>query len=152
MVMREAFYGCRRFEDFQRRLRVSRATLVQRLNRLVTEGLLEKIPYQVKPVRHEYRLTDKGRAFFDVIAVMWRFGDDWLFRRGRGPARLVDRDTGVEVRPVVVDEATGRRLDLRRVTVAIPGEATAPEPMPARTGGGQSPRSQVQGRRKGPGG
>ena len=125
IVMREAFYGYRRFEDFQRRLGVSRATLAQRLNRLVAEGMLEKVAYQAKPVRHEYRLTDKGRAFFDVIAVMWRFGDDWLFRRGRGPARLVDRATGSEIRPLVIDEATGRRLDLRRVAVSILGEPAA---------------------------
>jgi len=120
--MRDAFYGCRRFEDFQRRLGVSRATLVQRLNRLVADGMLDKVAYQDKPLRHEYRLTDKGRAFFDVIAVMWRFGDDWLFRRGHGPARLVDRETGAEVRPLVIDETTGRRLDLRRLAVRIPGE------------------------------
>ena len=43
IVMREAFYGCRRFEEFQHRLGVSRATLVQRLNRLVAEGMLEKV-------------------------------------------------------------------------------------------------------------
>jgi DNA-binding HxlR family transcriptional regulator len=119
IVMREAFFGCRRFEQFQQRLGVSRATLGQRLNRLVDEGLLEKVPYQEKPVRYEYRLTDKGRAFFDVLAAMWRFGEDWLFRQGSGPVRLVDRETGDEIRPTVVDEATGRRIDLRRLKVEL---------------------------------
>src|SRR5215471_10431386 len=80
IVMREAFYGCRRFEDFQQSLGMSRATLGHRLNRLAAEGMLEKVLYESKPPRFEYRLTDKGRSFFDVLAAMWRFGEDWLFR------------------------------------------------------------------------
>lgn len=118
IVMREAFYGCRRFEEFQQRLGVSRATLGHRLNRLVEEGLLEKVPYQEKPLRHEYRLTEKGRAFFDVLAAMWRFGEDWLFRTGP-PVDLVDRDSGETIRPLVVDEKTGRRIELKRLRVRM---------------------------------
>src|SRR5262245_20383470 len=119
IVMREALSGCRRFEQFQQRLGVSRATLVQRLNKLVAAGMLEKVAYAERPKRYEYRLTDKGRAFFEVLAAMWRFGEDWLFRRGHGPAMLVDRDTQAEIRPIVVDEATGRRVDVRRVRVSF---------------------------------
>jgi DNA-binding HxlR family transcriptional regulator len=118
IVMREAFYGCRRFEDFQRSLGVSRATLGQRLGRLVSEGMLEKVPYQSKPVRYEYRLTEKGRSFFDVLAAMWRFGEDWLFRDGP-PVRLVDRRSGDEIRPVVVDERSGKRIELRGIRVEL---------------------------------
>jgi DNA-binding HxlR family transcriptional regulator len=119
IIMREAFGGCRRFEQFQQRLGVSRATLVQRLNKLVGEGMLEKVAYQERPRRHEYRLTDKGRAFFEVLAAMWRFGEDWLFRRGHAPVLLLDRESDAEVRPVVVDEATGRRVDVRRMRVSL---------------------------------
>jgi DNA-binding HxlR family transcriptional regulator len=116
IVMREAFLGRRRFEDFQRALGVPRAVLTQRLTRLVDEGMLAKVAYEDRPVRFEYRLTDKGRAFWDVLAAMWRFGDDWLFT-GRTPVMLVDRETGQEVRPAVVDENTGAPLDVRRLTV-----------------------------------
>jgi len=119
IVMREAFSGCRRFEQFQQRLGISRATLVQRLNKLVAEGMLEKVAYQERPTRYEYRLTDKGRAFFEVLAAMWRFGEDWLFRRGHAPVLLVDRESQAEIRPVVVDEATGRRIDVRRLRVSL---------------------------------
>lgn len=119
IVMREAFLGCRRFEQFQQRLGVSRATLVQRLNRLVAEGMLAKEAYQDKPKRYEYRLTDKGRAFFEVLAAMWRFGEDWLFRRGHAPVQLIDRESNTEVRPVVVDETTGKRVDVRRLRVTL---------------------------------
>jgi hypothetical protein len=49
---------------------------------------------------------------------MWRWGSDWLWADGkRPPVMLVDPDTGAEVRPVVVDENTGKRLDVRRVRV-----------------------------------
>jgi DNA-binding HxlR family transcriptional regulator len=118
LVLREAFSGRRRFEDFQQALNVPRAVLAKRLGRLVAEGLLTKVPYAERPTRYEYRLTDKGRAFWDVLAAMWRWGSDWLWADGkRPPVMLVDPDTGAEVRPVVVDENTGKRLDVRRVRV-----------------------------------
>jgi DNA-binding HxlR family transcriptional regulator len=119
LVLREAFSGRRRFEDFQQALNVPRAVLAKRLGRLVAEGLLTKVPYAERPTRYEYRLTDKGRAFWDVLAAMWRWGSDWLWADGkRPPVMLVDPDTGAEVRPVVVDENTGKRLDVRRLRVA----------------------------------
>ncbi len=90
--------------------------LTARLKRLCADGLLVAVPYQDHPVRYEYRLTDKGRAFWDVLAAMWRWGSDWLFDDGP-PVVLADRESGAEVRPVVVDELTGERLDVRRLRV-----------------------------------
>jgi DNA-binding HxlR family transcriptional regulator len=118
LVLREAFSGRRRFEDFQQSLHVPRAVLAKRLERLVAEGLLTRVPYAERPARYEYRLTDKGRAFWDVLAAMWRWGSDWLWTGKRPPVMLVDPDTGAEIKPVVVDETTGKRLDVRRVRVA----------------------------------
>jgi DNA-binding HxlR family transcriptional regulator len=113
LIMRQAFQGQRRFDDIQQAIGVPRAVLAQRLTRLVDEGLLEKQQYEAHPPRFEYRLTDKGRAFWGVLAAMWRYGDDWLFDDGN-PVMLVDRETGEEIRPVVVDETTGEPLDVRR--------------------------------------
>ena len=118
-MLREAFLGCRRFEEFQERLGVCRATLTQRLERLVREDILERVAYQERPLRHEYRLTRKGRAFLEVLAAMWRFGEDWLFDERGAPVVLTDRDSGAEVRPAVVDEATGRPLATMRVGVRL---------------------------------
>jgi DNA-binding HxlR family transcriptional regulator len=116
IIMREAFSGVRRFDDFQQRIGVPRAVLTQRLARLVDEGLLVKVAYEEKPPRFEYRLTEKGRAFWDVLAAMWRWGDDWLWPAGeRAPVTLVDKDTREEIRPLVVDEHTGEPLDVRRL-------------------------------------
>lgn len=121
IVMREAFFGRRRFDEFQSALGVPRAVLSARLNRLTDEGLLARVAYQERPVRYEYRLTDKGRAFWDVLAAMWRWGSDWQWPADEQPAIVLkDRETGEAVRPVVVDERTGERLDVRRIRVGRP--------------------------------
>jgi DNA-binding HxlR family transcriptional regulator len=125
LVLREAFAGRRRFEDFQRALGVPRAVLAQRLDRLVDEGLMKKVPYAERPPRFEYRLTDKGRAFWDVLAAMFRWGSDWLWRDDETPIVLVDHETGREVRPLMVDENTGQPLDVRRLRVTRGRSAAA---------------------------
>jgi DNA-binding HxlR family transcriptional regulator len=118
IVMREAFSGRRRFEEFRAAIGIPPAVLTARLERLVDEGLLERVRYEDRPPRDEYRLTEKGLAFWDVLAAMWRWGVDWCFDRHDPPTlMLTDRDTRAEVRPVVVDERTGRRLDVRRLRV-----------------------------------
>ncbi|MFJ9535800.1 winged helix-turn-helix transcriptional regulator [Streptomyces sp. NPDC101225] len=78
LVLREAFYGIRRFDEFQQELGIARNTLTDRLRRLVDEGLLEKEPYQDEPRRYDYVLTEKGRDFFGVLAAVSRWGDRWL--------------------------------------------------------------------------
>jgi DNA-binding HxlR family transcriptional regulator len=88
LVLREAFYGTRRFEEFQQGLGIARNTLADRLRRLVDEGLLDKVPYQSEPVRHDYVLTEKGRDFFGVLAAMSRWGDRWLADEAGPPVTL----------------------------------------------------------------
>jgi DNA-binding HxlR family transcriptional regulator len=121
LVMREAFFGRRRFDEFQQSLHAPRAVLTARLKRLCDEGMLERIAYQQSPPRYEYRLTDKGREFWDVLAAMWRWGSDWLWPDGQHPpVVLKDRQSGRVVRPVVVDEETGERLDVRTLRAGRP--------------------------------
>lgn len=120
MVLREAFYGARRFDEFAERLGIGRNVLTARLKRLVEAGILRTHRYQERPARYEYRLTDKGRELFGVLAAMIRWGDDWLVTNDGPPVELVDRRTGKVIRPAVVDEATGEPLDPRNV-VARPG-------------------------------
>src|ERR1044072_946179 len=73
LVLREAFYGIRRFDEFQHELGIARNTLTDRLRRLVEEGLLERRLYQTEPRRYEYVLTEKGKDFFPVLAAMSRW-------------------------------------------------------------------------------
>jgi len=119
IIMREAFLGRRRFEEFQQSLSLSRGVLAQRLRRLVDEGLLEKRLYEQRPPRHEYVLTDKGREFYSVLAAMWRWGSDWLWEEGEAsPFELYHKQTGEPINPRVVDENTGEPIDVRNVRVA----------------------------------
>ena len=101
LVLRESYYGVRRFDDFQKTLGIGRNILTQRLNRLVDEGLLVRRPYQDKPLRNEYILTDKGRDFFPVLMAMVRWGDQWLSEEAGPPITLhhttCDHDTHAEV-------------------------------------------------------
>ena len=112
--MREAFSGIRRFGDFVERLDIPKAVLAARLARLVEEGMLDKVEYQPNPSRYEYRLTPKGRDFWNVLAAMWRWGSDWLWEDGRPPVALLDSETGRVIRPLVVDEETGEPMDVRK--------------------------------------
>lgn len=120
IVLRELLLGRRRFNDIQERTGVSRPILTARLRRLETEGVVERVRYEDTPPRHEYHLTDKGRALWDVVAAMWRFGDDWLFDESPGAlVELTDRRTGAPIRPQVVDELTGAPIEPSEVRVRL---------------------------------
>jgi DNA-binding HxlR family transcriptional regulator len=118
LVMRQAFYGSRRYDEFVETLGIPRPVLSKRLARLVDEGFLEKRRYEEHPPRYEYRLTDKGRAFWDVLAAMWRFGIDWEWSEDDPPFVLRNRETGAEIRPMVVDEVSGEPLDVRQIRLS----------------------------------
>jgi len=92
LVLREAFYGVTRFDEFERSLGIGRNVLTQRLNRLVEVGILERIAYQQNPPRHDYLLTEMGRDFFPVLAAMHRWGDRWLATQD-GPPIVLHHDT-----------------------------------------------------------
>ena len=119
LVMREAFLGRKRFDEFVEALGIPRAVLTARLERLVREDMLRKVEYEERPPRYEYKLTPKGIAFYDVLAAMWRWGSDWQWpdEGDAPPLMLVDRDSGEEVVPAVVDERTGERIDVRKLRV-----------------------------------
>lgn len=119
LIMREASAGVRRFEDFQRRLEIPRATLAARLDRLVDDGMLRRARYQEQPPRDEYRLSKQGYEFYNVLAAMWRWGSDWLFDGEQPELMLVDAESGAEVQPVVVNELTGERIDLASIRVRL---------------------------------
>lgn len=101
LVLRDAFYGVRRFDEFRRSLGIARNTLTDRLRLLVDEGLLRRVRYQSDPERFEYLLTDKGRDFFPVLAAMARWGDRWLAGADGPPITFhhtgCGHDTGAEV-------------------------------------------------------
>jgi DNA-binding HxlR family transcriptional regulator len=111
LVIRDAFLGVRRFEDFQRSLGVSRPVLAERLARLVDEGVLERRRYQERPERFEYRLTDKGRGLWKVIAHLLMWGDEHYPATGGPPRLLVHRDCGGRVDGHLRCERCGKDLE-----------------------------------------
>ncbi|CAN5671016.1 helix-turn-helix domain-containing protein [soil metagenome] len=121
--MRDAFYGVRRFDDFQENLGIARNVLTARLKKLVEAGVFRKTAYRQRPLRHEYRLTDKGAALFTVIVGLKQWGDRYgVAARGGKPMDLVDRSDETSLDPVLIDTVSGRRLELTNVrAVAGPG-------------------------------
>ena len=116
LIVRDAFLGVRRFDDFQARLGISRNILNQRLTKLVDEGVLDRVPYQDNPPRSEYRLTDKGRDLWHVLTAMRQWGDRWAAPDGP-PLRMRHASCGRVVKAVAVCSHCGEPLDLRSVTV-----------------------------------
>lgn len=82
LIIREVFLGVRRFDQFQRRLGVARNVLQSRLERLIEAGVLERIPYQERPVRYEYRLTTKGVDLWPALVAMLQWGDKYAAPNG----------------------------------------------------------------------
>ena len=78
LVLREMFFGVRRFDEFQRNLQISRSVLARRLNSLVAHGIIEKHQYQTRPDRFEYRLTESGLELYPIFLAMKSWGDKWL--------------------------------------------------------------------------
>jgi DNA-binding HxlR family transcriptional regulator len=93
VILREAFYGATRFEEFVERTGMSEPVVAARLRELSHDGLLDKVPYQEpgQRTRSGYRLTEKGSELLPVLVAMMRWGDRWLFPHG---ARVEVTHTG----------------------------------------------------------
>lgn len=120
LVIREAFLGSRRFDQFQANLGIARNVLTARLRTLVDQGIFEPHRYQERPERFEYRLSEKGRALYPIIVALMQWGDRWASPRAGPPAILVDRETQRPVEPALVDRRTGTPIELGRVRL-VPG-------------------------------
>ena len=125
LILHDAFDGYTRFDQFQDNLGISSSLLTSRLRRLVEAGLLERRQYQSNPARHEYVLTDLGRSLRPVVVVLAAWGNARL-APGERSMVLVDSQTGAEAEPVVVDRATGRRVDGPDFVFAAGPAATKP--------------------------
>ena len=96
LVVRDVFRGVRRFDDLCADLGVARAVLAGRLKKLVESGVLTKVPYQERPVRHEYRLTPMGLELSPMLVALLRWGDRWI-GEGEQTATLVHSPCGTEL-------------------------------------------------------
>jgi DNA-binding HxlR family transcriptional regulator len=109
LILRDAFHGLTRFDQFQKSLDIAPNILARRLKSLVEAGLLERRRYSAHPPRDEYLLTERGRDFRPVIWSLLAWGNKHFASEGLS-VQLVDSETGVPADPVLVDRATGRPL------------------------------------------
>src|SRR6202021_140875 len=123
LILRDAFKGLSRFDQFQKSLGIAPNMLTRRLNTLVDSGLLERRLYSEKPPRHEYVLTDRGRDFRPVLWALMAWGNKYFPPEGQTVA-VVDAETGEEADPVLVDGRSGRVLrgpEFKVATVSAAG-------------------------------
>ncbi len=109
LILRDAFHGLTRFDQFQKSLGVAPNILSRRLTGLVRSGLLERRRYCDRPPRHEYVLTDIGRDFRPVLWAMLAWGNRHFAPEGES-VLLVDRATGQRADPIMVDANSGKPL------------------------------------------
>ena len=114
LILRESFYGVRRFSDMQRNLGIARNILSTRLQTLVANGILERRLYQEEPPRHEYRLTEAGRDLYPAIVTLMRWGDRHLSTDP--PVVLRHNSCGHEADPLLVCSHCHEELDPHEVT------------------------------------
>lgn len=121
LILRDATHGITRFDEFQKSLGISPNSLTRRLGALVEAGLLERRRYSERPPRDEYVLTEVGHAFQPVLIALYAFGSDH-FPPEAPNVRLVDKESGTDVEPLLIDRATGRPIDEEHTTF-LPGPA-----------------------------
>ncbi len=113
LVLREAFYRVRRFEDFQRNIGVARNILSARLRTLVEHGILERVKYQDRPPRFEYRLTEKGIDLYPILIALMQWGDRHAGVETGPPVVLEHRGCGKQTRPTLVCSECGEPIGAR---------------------------------------
>ena len=147
LILRDAFQGLTRFDQFQKNLDIAPNMLTRRLNALVEAGLLERRRYSERPPRDEYVLTARGRDFRPVLVALLAWGNKHFAPEGPS-VQLVNAKTGATVDPSLVDPATRRPIQepdyafvpgpaasegvrQRYASIGRPARSSAPQSRPA---------------------
>ena len=116
LIVRDAFFGARRFGDFEKSLGIAKNILSDRLQRLVEHEILRPVDVGESGPRFEYRLTEKGEALLPLLTALRDWSDEWVFGRGHEPVIVKDRRTNRRLPKLRVTDVEGRavtRRDLR---------------------------------------
>ena len=116
LILKEAFFGVRRYGQLARNLKIPRPTLSSRLRKLVDDGLLERVLYARDPDRFEYRLTEAGRDLFSAVIVLMQWGDKHLSGPEGPPIALTHDRCGHETRPHLTCDVCGEEIAARDIT------------------------------------
>lgn len=119
LLLREAYYGSTRFEEFQRHLGIAPNILSARLRTLVAHGMFERVPAD-GGARHRYVLTDKARDFFPAFVALKAWADRWMTDERGAMTVLQDRETGREITAPALTRGDGSPLTLDDLRV-VPG-------------------------------
>jgi DNA-binding HxlR family transcriptional regulator len=125
LILRDCFLGRRRFDDFLGSLDVSPHLLSTRLAKLVANGILERTPYRERPVRWEYRLSEKGRDLYPVMASLVRWGDRWMAEDAGPPVTFVHEPCGHATSPTLTCSECGEDLEPRDIRPVLRAGAGA---------------------------
>ncbi|WP_025063757.1 winged helix-turn-helix transcriptional regulator [Sulfitobacter guttiformis] len=115
LVLRDCFLGIRRFEQMQERLGITRHVLADRLRKLEAAGVLQREAYQQRPLRHEYRLTDRGKALYPLLVTLIEWANEHVPTEGVPSVQLFSRETGDPIAPMLVDANSGKKISYRNV-------------------------------------
>ncbi|GIU66054.1 winged helix-turn-helix transcriptional regulator [Candidatus Phycosocius spiralis] len=110
LILRDCFFGLKRFEAFQANLGLSRTILRDRLAHLVRAGLLVQRPYQIKPVRYDYVLSAKGRALNGVMLMLGQWGAAAVEGQPETQVRHRHQTCGEILVPYVACTACGEKV------------------------------------------
>ena len=115
LILRESFFGVRRYGQLARNRGIPRPTLSLRLRKLVAAGLLDRVLYSTDPERHEYRLTQAGRDLFPAVIALMRWADSHLAGPHGPPIVLHHETCGHRTFPHVTCDVCGGEIDTRNV-------------------------------------
>ncbi|WP_318388857.1 helix-turn-helix domain-containing protein [Enterobacter sp.] len=124
MILRDAFAGFTRFDEFQKSCNIAPNILSRRLKELVEDGLLAKVSYSITPPRYEYNLTERGRDFRPVLLALAEWGNRHFAPEGR-QLQLIENKTQRPVEAVMVDRETGEPITADNYSM-VPGPAASP--------------------------
>ena len=144
LLLREAYYGTRRFDEFQYYLGVAPNILSTRLKKFVDLGMMTRVPLPEHGGRHEYVLTKKGRDFFPTYLALKKWGDDWLAEPAGPQVVFRDRTSGQKIEYPALLSARGEPLQLEDVEIVAGSGAV---PFNQKRFGRQLPHAKVKLRR-----
>jgi DNA-binding HxlR family transcriptional regulator len=124
LIIRECFFGTKRFDDFERRLGIAPNILSNRMHRLVDSGFLHRVQYQDWPARHQYELTEQGRDFYHMPLALMAWGRRWL-GHSRADATMTHTPCGQQAEPILGCLTCGNPLG--KNNIAVGGTETAQE-------------------------
>src|SRR6266481_2082500 len=153
LILREAFYGVKRFDEFEYYVGIAPNILSNRLKKFVDAGIMTRVPLPKHSTRYEYVLTEQGRDFFPAYLALKKWGDDWLAEPEGPQVVFRERSAGREIKYPRLLTASGKPLRLEDVEVVAGAGAVAfnrkrfggADAGPARAGA----KSRVSSRRKG---